>query len=464
MQPKEMVRSPVFWIAVVVFLALLSFVLIRTGPSSDPTITVDTRLTTPPPNSNATVTPTPTKSRTPTITPTLKTQIAVITADSKVRRLTPGVFAGNVTPLPELINDDVMDLTAHGRVTTDILGEAEVIIQGCLTLYVFQDSDLERSACRRSDAQSGLAVCAVNGMTMVQNECASLIDIQTPDMSVQTNGTWFSVTYLPETRMSIVQVYEGKVTVGDGAQGLIPSSIDRSTVAADNIWFTFPAADVLKYRNIKNNKPLSMADWRLMRRELVGNYPLLDTWMESASKRGNIPGIIKNPVFFPALPLAGQIDVQMIGTLWSDKRILNAVVVGVDWKRLIQRNWLEYNMTPRLVLPAEVLPDARTLVADRNEANRLLVETGFLDRKTVITLTIRELDEPAKQFACNLSAALTQLRIQTRFSLVDNATFLKMRAISKSASTAPTILLESSGTAAAELQSVANDCNLVLVK
>ncbi|MEM5776450.1 MAG: hypothetical protein AAGU05_15710, partial [Anaerolineaceae bacterium] len=94
----------------------------------------------------------------------------------------------------------------------------------------------------------------------------------------------------------------------------------------------------------------------------------------------------------------------------------------------------------------------------------LLVETGFLDRKTVITLTIRELDEPAKQFACNLSAALTQLRIQTRFSLVDNATFLKMRAISKSASTAPTILLESSGTAAAELQSVANDCNLVLVK
>lgn len=464
MQIKEVVRRPVFWIAVVVFLAALSFALIRPGRPDKPTVTVDPHLTTPPPNPNSTVTPTPTITRTPTITPTLKTQVAVITADSKVRRLTPGVFAGIETPLPEIVNDIAMELSANGRVTTDLLGEAEVIIQGCLTLYVFQDSELERSACRRSDAQSGLAVCAVNGMTMVQNECASLIDIQTPDMSVQTKGTWFSVTYLPETRMSIVQVYEGKVTVGDGAQALIPSSIDRSTVAADSIWFTFPAADALKYRNIKNNKALSMADWRLMRRELVANYPLMDTWMESASKRGEIPGIINNPVFFPVLPLAGQIDVHLIGSLWSDTRILNAVVVGVDWKRLTQRNWLDYNMTPRLVLPAEVLPDARTLVVNRSEANKLLLASGFLDRKTVIAITMRETDEPAKQFACNLSAALTLLRIPTRFSLVDNATFLKLRAISKSSSTAPTILLESSGNASAELQSVENDCNLVLVK
>ncbi|TLN09063.1 hypothetical protein FDZ74_11935, partial [bacterium] len=187
-----------------------------------------------------TITPTHTPSPTVTLTPVATTQVAVITADAQVRRLTPSVFAGNLPPLPELQTELAISLEPGGMVTTGPLGQAEVVIQGCLKLFVFQDGNLQRSTCRREDTVSGLAVCSTGGMVMVLNECASLIDIQTPNAAVQTSGTWFSVIYLPQERLSVVQVYEGQVSVsaaidlraGDWEQG--------PTVTRGNLWFTTP--------------------------------------------------------------------------------------------------------------------------------------------------------------------------------------------------------------------------------
>lgn len=356
----------------------------------------------------ATIIPELTLSATTTlqISPTGETPIAVITPDSQVRRLIPSVFAGNSQPLPELINNSALALAPGGLVTTDAQGEAEIIIQGCLKLFIFQDATLERSTCRESDAASGLGVCATGGMTGVLNQCLSKIDIQTPGSNTNTTGTWFAVIYLPEDHLSIIQVYEGSVEVRAEVNIASEQSAYTQTLEAGNLWFTAPGIEPPEIAGISGREPQPMEVWGALRPALIEKYPNLDIWMESAKQKASQ----ENLAFpdFLAVP-SGELNIQFLGPGWQNEKVYQAILSGVDWQSIERDLWFDLNMTPRIRFENELTPDARDVPVDIQRANALLSKTTFRNNYNFIRIAVVEGNTFAEEFAFELQGSLSNL-------------------------------------------------------
>jgi len=371
------------------------------------------------------------------------TGVAVITPDSQVRRLSAAVFAGTSQPLPELTGSNPLALPAGGMVSTDKQGEAEVKIQGCLTLYVYQKGSLTRSACRKSDAASGLGVCSTDGMTGVINQCLNKIDIQTPSASAQSNSTWFTVTFLPEDQLTIVQVMEGEVAV----RPLIDPSADEwpegLVLGGPALWFTAPGPDAPVINGLPGRQALPLEDWQILRPALIDRYPDLDVWMDAARRTAE-----RESQVFPEylVPVSGELNTQFIGQLWADERIQRAMQIGVDWTQITRDAWPNFDVRPSLQVRDVFTFDTREVEFNRDESLRLMTEAEFWQRAPVIRIAARESDKPAVQFAYALQSALYELDIQAELQFVSDGQFDEIRNFDPNIDS-PFILVSSTGEA-----------------
>lgn len=101
---------------------------------------------------------------------------------------------------------------------TDENGEGWIQLIGednrrCGWVYVFQVTRLTHAPCSKSAFTSGSAACMGHGTTVFNNKCEGDIYIETPSATIQPQGTYFAVTYLPDKELSLVQMYEGQVQV-----------------------------------------------------------------------------------------------------------------------------------------------------------------------------------------------------------------------------------------------------------
>lgn len=445
MKSSHTVRSSAMWMAAVILLVLQGCGILP-ATQFEPTAEVPAA-TQPIPLANTAVADTdvPTQQLQPSDTPVVPTEVAEVLPDSQVRRLSPAVFAGNNQPLPEITTDRAINLDAGGLVTTGPQGEAEVLIQGCLKLFVFQDVTLQRSACRREDAASGLAVCSAGGMTGVLNQCASQIDIQTPGSTTSTSGTWFAVIYLPEDHLSIVQVYEGTVNVSAAINPQTGQWTRGAQLTEGNLWFTAPGDEPPVINGITGREAQPMEVWQALRPELIQRYPNLDNWMQAAEQRATEENLV-----FPdyLAPTPGHIDAIFTGPIWKDDRVQRAVIIGVDWNNLVLQNWSEFNVTPRILTPTTEIADARTVKVNQDEAIKLLTEADYWGSSLeTLYLVSRDTDFAAQQFAFSLESALNDLKIPTQVTLVSDESFNFIRNNTDPASVPSYILLETSGDA-----------------
>jgi hypothetical protein len=344
---------------------------------------------------------------TPSATPTPVTQVAVITPDSQVRRLTPAVFAGKNQPLPELKTDDIFSLAPGSQISTDKSGQAEVILANCLKLFIFQDSSLVRRTCRKEDAASGLAVCGTAGMTSVLNQCTSQVNIQTISSNVKTEGTWFSVIYLPADQISIVQVYEGAVDVRAVTDTQNRKMTGGQKIGAGSLWFTSPGADAPFIGGIEGRQPQPMEVWEGLRSELINKYPDLDLWIRSARDRAklqklNFPDNIVAP--------AGKVTIHLVGAVWTENRLQDALLLGVPWRQTVRNLWQNFDITPQIEFPKRVIQDARGRKYDPGSARKTLSGTGvFSDPNTPITLAVNASDAAAQEYAYDFQSYLSEI-------------------------------------------------------
>ncbi|KAG1648483.1 hypothetical protein GQR58_029798 [Nymphon striatum] len=121
-------------------------------------------------------------------------------------------------------------------------GEARVDVQGCGSIYVFEQGQLRLSGCRRQDL--GSTACAVTGTSAFQSSgCDELITIQTVSAEIVTTGTWFTVTVDPKTDLTLVTVLEGSVEVTPFDEAGDRTSIvveEREFLQAGEFYFTTP--------------------------------------------------------------------------------------------------------------------------------------------------------------------------------------------------------------------------------
>lgn len=188
-------------------------------------------------------------------------EAVVVQTDAQVRRERPQVCAGSGDPsaLPELQDGEWHNMFAEDLITTDENGEGWLKISDCMLIYVFQDSRLVKSACPKSDYVGGNVTCSVEGTSVYNNKCAGQVVIQTLTAELEMQGTWLSVTYLPETQLSLVIVFEGAVEaqpVVDPETRTLAPAVD---VPVAHFWFTTPGAQADPIAGLAAREPHPLA-------------------------------------------------------------------------------------------------------------------------------------------------------------------------------------------------------------
>lgn len=143
----------------------------------------------------------------------------------------------------------LVPIAAGGLIDVSAQGEARVDVQGCGSIYVFEQGQLKLSGCRRQDL--GSTACAVTGTSAYQNSgCDQVITIQTVSAEIVTTGTWFTVTVDPDTDLTLVTVLEGSVEVtpfeiaGDRTSVVVA---EMELIEAGEFYFTTPVATELDF-------------------------------------------------------------------------------------------------------------------------------------------------------------------------------------------------------------------------
>jgi len=146
--------------------------------------------------------------------------------------------------LPELIDDRLYPLEKNDHITTDENGEGWLYLDGCPTIYVFQESELVRSVNSKSVRESGNITSLYGGTAVWNNHCASKIEMLSTDTAkISLDGTWVGVTYLPSSQLSLVGVFEGNAKVRPLVGSETRQFTEEIDVPAGNFLFNTPGEE-----------------------------------------------------------------------------------------------------------------------------------------------------------------------------------------------------------------------------
>lgn len=373
-------------------------------------------------------------------TPPPTQQAAQIQARSQVRSLTSSVFSGNAFPLRLLNGNEIVNLDPNGFVTTDLDGEAEVTIEDCLKIFVFELSGLTRSTCREADLASGLAVCSTGGIATVINNCLAQVTIQTPSTTVTTNGTMFSVIYLPDDQISLVQVYEGQVEanpVMDISSGRMGRS---STIGQNSLWWSKPGESVPSLNGISARSEQPMEVWGALWPELIVRYPYLDTWMNAT--RDVIEA--QNQPFQDYLTKPSRtVRMYGVGPAFDDQTEFDMLSQGVWWSQVEHNLWPDENVRLTVTTGWGQMEDARIFPFDQIAAQNLVTSTSFKDFDYVIWIVVDGNDSYGGSIYNELSPYFSQLGLNPEIAYYyDDASLKAMIDAASSGSQPPMFWVE----------------------
>lgn len=301
-------------------------------------------------------------------------QVAVVQQPADVRCELAKVWAGpgGASPLPQLTDcgssSSWQNLPQDGWVTTDKNGEAWLKIMGCQTIYLFQNSELRKSACPKSSA--GNAVCSIAGTSAYNNQCSSEVIIQTPSADLVLQGTWLSVTYLPERELTLVVVLEGKVQVRPVLDLESRKLGESIPVAEGEFLYTAPDPALEQIGDVPPRAPGPLDQLGPVI-EALGIQPWMDrVWRRAEADRVSIPST-RGGAEGAGVVLRGG------GGPLENELVQEAVLYAVDWVALSERFLPGQDAPVAVELPDRQSDDVRDVGYDPERAQELMKEGGY---------------------------------------------------------------------------------------
>lgn len=325
---------------------------------------------------------------------------------------------------------------SNWQVTTDGTGQAQLCpdmhintdTQTCADvacrIYVYENTDFGPYPCPKSG--TGTTACSLIG-TQAFDDCPITID--TISASVTGLGTWYSLTYLWDSQMTIVVLGEGTIEVtpivtlefegdvpplaqmeplerGLAARQLeirerVPGMSVEVRIEEDKPQFLYTAPDA-KLEELGLSPALPERAWHptdqlpVLVEQLRIVEPLLVPWLERIWERAILDDIDVGPreLIVPS----DQLAVITYGEAWQDPRLQESILYAVDWFLLTE----EFLGEPLRVQVARqeptgsltrIGPDAREVGYDPEQAKALLEEAGYGDGTAMVLLVPAE-DEP----------------------------------------------------------------------
>ncbi len=304
-------------------------------------------------------------------------------------RVNARVWAGQQTPLPELVDDLEATLPANSWITTNEGGVAKMKLGSCEFVYLYNDGTLNKSGCQTGSLDSGNWLC--NGA--IDISCESKLEIFTPSAAIEVAGTWLSVIYLPDSQLTIVQVFQGRVNV---RPALAMAKVGTTTtfsqtpieVIQDNFLFTTPG-NISRNIDTFNGRTLIPFDQYLQFKADVVKFDLnggskLDNWMAQIYLRAvndnqTFPGI-----FLPNTVLNGA------GPLLSIPQVQDAVLSAVDWSQFNKQAFPGSTNPLAAVFPGRSLSYQTSWRFDLNAAQSTIKKLGLNDAQRTLTIVAPE--------------------------------------------------------------------------
>jgi hypothetical protein len=303
-------------------------------------------------------------------------------------------------------------------------------LAGCSgSLFVFQSTVITVATCRKAEEASGLATCGLQGTAYYNIDCAARYIVDTPSSRITVKGTAFSVTFLPESSLTLVAVFEGQVQlqpVMDSATGELGKSIP---VAKGHYLYTMPGEASPEVAGKPARQALPMEDLP----------PLIDeldiwSWMEGVAGRAKGDGVL--PTNWSAggeTNAAGRRDVAgeapaltvnlgMAGGALNDGRVRDAVLAALPTDNGVLSAFQGEDVELLVSWRDEVI-EARGVAYDPEMAKALLDESGYGEGFQV-TLGYPEGDDQLMATAGILAEYLTWLGIEVQPEAVAESTAL----------------------------------------
>jgi hypothetical protein len=310
-------------------------------------------------------------------TPTPK--VGVVQQPSRVMRQTARVWAGEsgASPLPQLNDNLWHSFPARSLVTTDASGEAAVDISGCMLIYVFQNSQLLKAACPKSDYSGGNATCSIAGTSVFNNTCSTEVVIQTPSADLTLEGTYLSVTYNRAAQTTTVLVFSGAVKARPILDADTGKRGEPVTINKNNFWFTTTDANLPALQGSGVRKVLPI-------KELAPLNGILDVdpWLDEIKERSETDKV-SLPDLSPVRPESQNLALLMGGGPLRNDRVQEAVLMAVPWAELAKATFPRQTVSIKTELRNERI-DALAVKYDIESAYALLHQANLSDGFEVI--------------------------------------------------------------------------------
>jgi TolB protein len=204
-----------------------------------------------------------------------------------IQRLAPLVFLGEADPLPEISVDDSQPFPVNFLATTGQDGEA--VIQGQVdgatcSIFLFFDTRLERSACNRA-ASAGNTTCLEEGSAVFEN-CHNHI-VKTASGEVTLLGTWASVTYLPDQKLTLLAVTEGETSVQPVLDETAQTMGEAVAVGAGEYFYTTPDQNIEPVPGAPARQAVPLHEIG----SVFARYPQAFDWFPRAMDRSEAYGV-----------------------------------------------------------------------------------------------------------------------------------------------------------------------------
>jgi hypothetical protein len=314
--------------------------------------------------------------------------------------------------------DPILD---NWLVTTDSNGQAQLcpsddINRGTQTcndtachIYVFEGSDFGPYTC----PEAGMGdMCSLVG-TSTFDECH--YTIVTLSANVSGLGTWFAVTYLWDSQMTIVVAGEGQIevtpivelTFDEGVPPLAQMGpLERARAwSGVNITSRLPGAPEMVFTEGQGDPqflytapnemlarlPIDTAAlppraWQpaeqlpVLIASMRDLEPQLEPWLEGIWENSGMAEIELGP--FPEPVASEKLQVTTFGEVWQDSRLHDIILYGVDWSLISEEL---FRAPPRIEVThqdpegnqTEIYPDARVAGYDPEQAKALMAEAGY---------------------------------------------------------------------------------------
>ena len=341
------------------------------------------------------------------------------------------------------------DLFQDGYVTTDILGEAQVCTgdgtphsgncsnqSGACRIYVFWSSELKYSGC--AEGSTNVTFCTYDG-TQAFRDCDARV--QTLSADVQGLGTWFTVTYLAETQITLVILLDGKVQVtpvkalsfetpalpgSPGNPGDLPTlpefkltqrelgepQTGQIDPGSDQAIMVYTAPDARLQELGLTGLAARSGQWQGidglndLRAQLRLVEPNLEPWLQTVWQTATVQAGYKLPPLGPLAPAPAGLVLTAYGSL-ANAQFANALGSGVDWTSVVDPTFgagFPAGIHGSTLLDGEfnLVMDARGLKYNPDLAMRILRENKDDDLTLKLLITDEKLSAPAEKLQAYL--------------------------------------------------------------